>query len=64
MFKWIKKAENYATLEKDGERVAQVMRGGMFGNATVVIDNHGECNEVRNIHELQQEIDRVVKRAS
>lgn len=61
MFTFTQKANNYAVLEEDGEMVAQVMQGGMFGNDTVVISNDGSVEPVYNQHQLNDALNDAVR---
>lgn len=59
-----KQAQNYFVVFADGELVAQVMEGGMFGKGNVVIiENYSTCHHVKNAADGDRILKEVIKRA-
>ena len=55
------KAQNYMVVTKNGNMIAQIMGGGMFGERNVVvIDNFGHTIGVADDGAVQDAIDRIV----
>jgi hypothetical protein len=59
-----KKTQNYAVIEKDGQMVAQVMEGGMFGSGNVVvIDNRGIVTPVKSPQQGNAVLQNIINKA-
>ena len=46
-------ADNYATVERDGQTIMQIMYGGMFGRNLVIIENNGRVTPVKDFAEAE-----------
>ena len=59
-YKAKKTADNSIHIEKNGELIATVFSGGMFGeDRVVVIDRFGRVNDVTSAQEARDEVNRV-----